>query len=291
MKYVLLVSILIVPLIFLSGCTTTQVGSGLFMSLYSDPQTMFGDDITTLYIDIDNRDTKTIDNVIVTAFDTGILEFLATEDWQYRYEGYPVCQKEYNNFAPSQFDTFSCKLHSPVIELPSLRSDIYVKATFDTEFAVVQVMEMMTLDEYIRKTASGKFVPRPESYSYRDKYVELQLEFSEQLPIVVRENKKYFVYFTVRNIGNGFIGNILSDDFYIEQQGNIIQCNPDSGIDAGGITYLIDNELEPIGNKFPRVACEVLLPDDVNYLINYDFTVRLRYGYEIRDKTTINIIR
>ena len=58
-----------------------------------------------------------------------------------------------------------------------------------------------------------------------------------------------------------------------------------------GATYLIDTPLEPIGRQFPRLACEILMPDDLEYLANYDITLYLDYDYEIRDKITVNIMR
>lgn len=290
MKYIIII-LSVISLIFISGCTTTTVGGGLSLSLYADPPTIFSSGITTLYIDIDNKDVKTVNNVDVTAFDTGLLQYLVTEDWQYMYEAQPSCHKTYDDFAPGQFDTFLCKLRAPYIEQQALQTDVHVRATFDTELSVVQLIEMMSVDEYERRTASGKFTPKPQTYSYQDKYVELQIEFSEQLPVVVRQGKKYFAYFTITNIGNGFIGPVEPGDFYIEQPGNILKCKQEQFFEEGGITNLLDKTIEPVGRKFPRIACEILMPGDIEYLANYDITVRIRYNYEIRDKISVNIRR
>jgi len=287
---ILFICFLTISLIFLSGCVSQQVGSGLALSLFVDPPTIFGEGITTLYIDIDNKDTKTIENVGITAFDTGLLKYIATRDWSDPYRDV-ICQKLYKDLKPGQFDTFSCMLYTPRIELPNLQTDVSVKADFSTEFSVVQVAELMSLNEYTNRMSSGKFSPKPQSYSYRDKYVELQVDFSENLPVIVRPGKKYFVYFTIRNIGNGFISSIAPEDFYFEQQSDIIKCNAAANAGANGITYLINTALEPVGKEFPRLACEIALPPGINYIANYDMIIHLKYGYEIRDKITVNIVR
>jgi hypothetical protein len=67
----------------------------------------------------------------------------------------------------------------------------------------------------------------------------------------------------------------------------LIECKPK----ISGRTYLLDKPLEPIGRKFPRLACEIYMPSNLDYLANYELVIHLKYDYEIRDKITINIVR
>jgi hypothetical protein len=286
-RNLILIILSIATLIFISGCTAIKAGDGLALSLYADPPTIFGNDYTTLHVDLDNKDVKTLENVVVDVFDTGLLRIATTEDWQNIYTD-KMCWKRYESLKPGQFDTFSCSLYAPEVkDQRSLQTDVNVKATFNTEFSVVQLVELMTANEYERRIASNKFVSLPQSYSYSDNYVQLQIDFSEQLPIIVRPGKKYFIYFTIKNIGNGFIDSIAPDDFYFEQRGDIIACKSY----AGGRTYIFDKIMEPVGKEFPRTACEILMPTGLPYLENYEMVIHLKYSYEIRDKITVNIVR
>jgi hypothetical protein len=267
---------LMLLMIFSSGCTQ-QASHGLSLSLQPDPQTIFAGSPVTLHVDLSNDDVKTLEKVTIDVFDTGILK--APQDLR--------CAKAYDRILPNQFETFSCVLQSPHITENEISNDLYARTAFTTEFSAAQVLELMSEDEYNNRLASGTYQEKPKSYSYRDKYVQMDIDFSDPVPMVFRQGQRFFVYFTIRNAGNGFIEYIEPEEFYIEQQGDLIECN---GKREERI-YPTTDRLEPIGDVFPRLGCEILLPNDLTYMGNYQMIIHFRYYYEIRDKTTVRIMR
>jgi len=209
-----------------------------------------------------------------------------------RYTGV-VCGKHINEMRPNQFETFSCMLRAPGRdELPqsATQNNIHAKIEYTTDLAVGQVIELMTEPEYLRRVSTGEFRQKSKSYSYKDKNVQIDVEFSDNLPIIIRANepKDYFVYITIRNIGNGFIREITRNDF------NIVQARAE-GIRLDDIVHCPaltpDWKIEPVGKDFPRIACTLRLPQGVTVVENYGMLVMLNYRYEVREKATVTVIR
>ena len=142
----------------------------------------------------------------------------------------------------------------------------------------------MNEDEYQRRTATGDYQQKPSNYFYKDSNAMIEIDFSEAPPLVIRPDKKYFVYFTIKNIGNGFISDITKDDFFArtnEKNVNIIYCPPMT-------------TLPPNGKAFPRIACEIkATPDYIGLggFRNSEIMVKLTYKYEVRNALGINILR
>jgi hypothetical protein len=53
----------------------------------------------------------------------------------------------------------------------------------------------------------------------------------------------------------------------------------------------IPQTMHTVDNAFQKIACALNLPDGIDYLKNYEITIKIRYKYEIRDKTTITVRR
>ena len=137
------------------------------------------------------------------------------------------------------------------------------------------IIEMITEDEYNIRERTGKLVKKPKTYSYKDNNLELQIDFSDRLPIVATGEKKY-MYLTIRNIGDGFVSDITGDDIEIRQDEDVVNC--------------VEQDIVPIGKEFPRVACELNMPD-INYIGNYAVIIDIDYTYENREDLPITIIR
>lgn len=258
-------AILLILILAVGGCTSIS-GGGPLLTLQADPPTVFSNSLTTLHIDLDNRQEKSIRNVRIELFDTGLLKSDA-------------CTRFFPRMLPREFQSLSCRLYAPSIEEKSVVTEVNVLVSFESEFTATQIFEIIDEPEYLRRTASGSFETAPRSYTYNDKNVMVEVDFSEPLPLVIRPGKQYFVYFTITNVGNGFIGDINPADFLIEH-GNILKCPQ--------LTTLY-----PSGKAFPRIACELVLPPGylVNSARNADFIINLRYNYELRDGIRINVLK
>ncbi len=275
-------------LVFSLGCVSQQQGSSLSVSLQPDPPVVFENGIARIHADVTNADTKRLGNVSVKIFNPGIMSFV--NEAACRQSG------DFGTLLPQEFRTFSCAFRAPKINQGGTTAQIDAKATFDTTLSAVQQMELMTEDEYNNRIASTGIVPRPQSYTYSDRNIQLQVDFSDPLPVVIKQGRKFFVKFTVRNIGSGFVSAIGPEDFEIlqkvsldqEQEGNVLQS-----INAMGEyePCRLQETLSPIGKDFPSFSCQILMPSNVRVLTNYNAMISVRYRYEIRDSVAVDVIR
>src|SRR3989338_2293739 len=146
---------LVLLLVAVSGCTSIR-DQGLAVALQADPPSVFSESVTTLHIDVDNRNEKSLRNVVVELFDTGLLSLIGK------------CSQNFDRLLPYEFQSISCTLLAPKIE-----------SSTETE-------------------------------------VNARVAFKSQLPLVVRPGKKYFIYFSITNAGNGFMQDIQPADFVVE---------------------------------------------------------------------------
>ena len=93
MQYKLCAVILL--LVLVSGCTSVR-DQGIVLSLQADPSPMFSQSSTLLHIDVDNRNQKTISNVVVNLFDAGLL--------------FGQCAKYFERLLPYEFQSVACQL-------------------------------------------------------------------------------------------------------------------------------------------------------------------------------------
>jgi len=260
------------------------VNNGLVMSMTPDPGTILQDGTTKIHIDVTNTDIKKLDNVNVVIFNPGLLLFA---------DGSSCAQSGvFGTLQSQEFRTFSCDLKSNQINQDRLSTTINAKANFTTTFSAVQQMGLITEEEYNNRLATSGVQQQPTSYVYGDRNIQLQVDFSDTLPIVVKDNRKVYVKFTLRNIGNGFVNSIGTNDIQIlqkpsldtAQEGNVLQSAD------GRPCHLVD-ALYPIGNTFPSFSCQVVMPSGINPIASYDFIINVKYTYEIRAQTQVDIVR
>ncbi|MCX6815564.1 MAG: hypothetical protein NT120_01800 [Candidatus Aenigmarchaeota archaeon] len=288
--------LLLLPIVLVAGCTENQVvGNGLITTISPDSSMVFSSGTVRINVDLDNQNPRPITDVNAAIFDPGLLKAMGGDTIDlYNLANTKTCGKHIDEMLPNQFQSFACIFQAPSkIELPqnSLENDINAKVEYKTDFSAVQLIELMTDQEYLRRTATNTFQQKSKSYSYHDRNVEIDVDFSDNLPIVKRsgDQKDYFVYITIKNIGNGFIKEITRNDF------NIVQAK------AGGVNIedivscpFRDQQnwkLEPLGKEFPRIACQLNLPEGLNVIENYGMLITLNYNYETRDKATITVVR
>ena len=270
MKKILLVSV-IFAFVFLSACISLDnnpIGNGkLSIQISADPGTILTSGKTNLYVDVINTDIKTMSNIEVNIFDTGILE--------------GTCEKiEKLTLSPGQFETLKCILTAPS-EIPdeSVSTDISVKFGFETNFEITQPIELITEEWYQRENTIGTLQTKPSSYSYSDKNIQVDIEFTSEMPIISESDRTEYMYITIKNIGNGLIKDLTKEDISIIQISNVVDESK------------IPETMHPIDNTFPRIAVPLTLPGNIDYLKNYEIILKIKYKYELRDKISINIIR
>ncbi|GEM_PF-3386808 len=283
LKYILLAA-----LVFSVGCVTQEQGSSLSVILQSDPPVVFENSVARVHVDVTNQDTKRLENVKVQIFSSGVMSFVNE----------PACVQsgDFKFLLPQEFRTFSCSFRAPKINQDRVTSKLDAKATFDATLSAVRQMELMTEEEYNNRLASSGIAQKPQSYTYSDRNIQLQVDFSEPLPVVIKQGRKFFVKFTVRNIGSGFINALEPQDVELVQKGSLDQekeGNVLQSINARGEyePCRLQETISPIGKDFPSFACQILMPANVNVLTNYNVIISIRYHYEIRDSVTVDVIR
>ena len=262
----------LVLVIFISGCVEIEDQVHLLdMSMMADSETVFTGSKTTGYLDINNNDVKSIKNVVMDIFETGY------------FTNVSECYKEGREIKPGSFDTLTCELEArSTIPRSPLITTVHGRVRFDTRLSAVQIIEMITEDEYILRERTGELAKKPETYSYSDNNLELQIDFSEELPVVVREGEEYrkkYMYLTIRNVGNGFVSNLEQGGIEMRQEGDVVN------------EACIEQDLSIIGKEFPRIACEMDLPGEINYLSNYVIILDIDYNYELREELSIEVIK
>ena len=275
-------------LVFSLGCVQQDQGSSLSLSLQPDPPVVFESSVARVHVDVTNRDAKRLENVKVHIFNTGVMSFVNE----------PACVQsgDFKLLLPEEFRTFSCSFRAPKINQDRVTSEIDAKAEFDATLSAVQQMELMKEDEYNNRLASSGITQKPQSYAYSDRNIQLQVDFSDPLPVVIKQGRKFFVKFTVRNIGNGFINALGPQDVQLVQKGSLDQeqeGNVLESINAQGEyePCRLQETISPIGKDFPSFACQILMPANVNVLTNYNVIINIKYHYEIRDSAAVDVMR
>ncbi|MBI2172858.1 MAG: hypothetical protein HYT73_01450 [Candidatus Aenigmarchaeota archaeon] len=399
MKYAIMLAFLIAA----SGCVSQSASyGGLVVSMFADPPQVFQNQATTLFIDMDNRDVKNVNNVVFEVFDTGIMRIMDGPSNQFvqsrcQDAGYSVregdllwnivksrygitsnqeiagkvneiasynaarlpsitidnrrfdvaddpstlvacetepcdnirgdvlrpgdviqfpeeacgtaetatvsgCRKAFSNMKPKEFQTFSCRLATGSVG-ESVVNRISAKTTFSAELNAVQLIELISREEYERRKAAGTFTTAPRKYTYSDSNVALDIEFSEDLPVIERDGKRYFIHMSVRNAGNGYIKELEPGDFIVTQKtSESSQILPETGetrivrvADTRADSLVrcdgLEERMSPIGDKFPRVTCEFVPPENIDVIGNYPMGVKINYDYETRQNLDIRIIK
>ncbi len=257
-------ALLFLLVIFLSGCVEEYTVKSLGITLTADSDHVFAGSEISVYLDVINNDASTLRSVDMAVFNTGALTTEAE------------CTKYVEELKKDEFQALTCTLTAPsTIAMPELTTTVSARVEFRSTLNVVQLIEMITEDAYLTKELTNDIIKKPKSYSYRDNNMEMQIEFSEELPIVVRESEKY-MYITIRNIGDGFVDDIPAEEIRITDDQGILNCEM--------------HDLSPVGKEFPRIACGLNMPS-VSYLSNYLVIIEIDYNYERRADLPIKIIR
>ena len=294
------------PIGALQGQQPVRVQEGLGVSLSSSPSEIFAGSKTTLYLDAQNKDVAPIRNIILEIFDTGNLQ-KSNE-----------CKLSIPQLLPDQITALSCTVQATSIIQKTQSETINARAKFQSVLTAVQTLDIMNEEIYTREKFAGNINTRPRAYTYSDRNMQMDIEFSDDMPIVVRKGRQYFVYFTIRNIGNGFVDKItFGENFMPIEQKNLKFGEFKNALQATDLlltllqkqskifqetgseeTYCSDilccrdfKTIYPSGKVFPRIACELKLPENAQQLVDYQVLVPLLYNYEVRAQSQLKVVR
>lgn len=285
-KHCLVLLLLIIVLSL--GCTQpNSVGGSVFLHLSADSSTVFSGNSVGINVDMENKNPRSVNSVVVNVFDAGLMNIVGGQ-----------CVKSFPLVLPNEFKSFSCLLNAPGKEKllnDKTSTEVNAKVEYTTDLSFVQLVEMVSEEEYKRKSDTGDLVLKPSHYSYNDDNVNIDLDFSSEMPIMIKDASQpqyayqdYYVYFTVKNIGNGFMDDIQKSDFSAKpvaplgvQSAEIVNCEKAKE----------SLPLKVQGKTFPKFACKLSLPAGTKSIENYGMQVTLKYRYEVREKTNIVIIR
>ncbi len=300
---------------FAAGCINTPAitSNGVLISMNANPPQIFTGAKTTIGIDIDNNNAKTILDVSADIFETGILSLQEANAVSKRTETLkdcfeaggecgsapcksgsdlgacagigasyccakePSCKKYIPEMKPDAFDMFSCEFWSPKeIGSQSVTTTLFARAKFKTSLFATQMLKIISQKEFDLRKKTGRPVEEPSSYSYRDDNLELSVDFSDSLPLIDAAGKKAYVSFALRNIGSGFIEKISKGDIKMTSPDGILSC-PDI------------KDLFVSGTQFPRFACEISLPGGITFLSDRAINIDIAYSYEVRNSIDVEV--
>ena len=273
-------SLLLVFVLLVSGCIDNfvdqgQFNEGLAFQLSADPERVFTNDNVRLIMDLENKDIKPYRDVTVSVFDTGLLLQRCSD---YHYDELAPTTMRTQEQAGLFASFFCCGWTPATITGSDVTTTVYGRVTYATSFSLVQLIEMVSEQYY--EAHRGEIITKPRSYVYKDKNLEVAVDFSGDLPLLVRPGTQSFMRVQITNIGNGFVGPIRD-----------LTIKPVNNEQLDIFRSCAFETLEPVNNAFPRKSCELLLPPGLDYLANYDAIVEFTYTYEVRDQTDVTIMR
>jgi len=258
--------IILALMIALAGCVEQEVAESDIVSVEASPEKVFAGGETILYIDVENKDTKPMGNINIDVFDKGAFSEIECDQESMHLD----------ELDPDGLYTTQCKLKAPdSVPQQLVNTKVQTRVNYDAKLSIKQLLRLISPENYELMMNTGELEQGPSTYVYRDKNIELQADFSKNMPIIDRGIKEY-VYFTIRNIGGGYLDKLEKGDVTIS--GDKVRCD-----EIG--------ELSPINNQFPRITCELNLDGDTNYLSSHLIDININYNYEVRKTLYVGIER
>jgi hypothetical protein len=190
------------------------------------------------------------------------------------------CTAVFKDVIENDRKTLACRLKAPEQLIKNMNNDINVRMRYKNKLSAVQEISVISKEWFRRNEITGQLKMAPKIYTYRNRDLELTIEISDEMPLVVRD-KEYYIHFKIRNIGNGMVYPIkLYSEFDIDQSEVII----DESCTKGKI-------LRPDGKEFPKLTCKLNILKNVNYIKNFVISITIDYAYELRKSVPVFIIK
>ena len=268
---------LLAAVILVAGClSVNQSPSGSdYISIDVTPSDVFTSGRATATLEFRNSGVTELRNVALSVFNAGALAPQGCD-----FAAGPLAE-ELSVVRPGSFAVRSCTLNAPAsIESGLITTDVEASAKFSSTLSSVQTVSVISEEEYRIRQAKGEAVQSRPVFTNSDGRLKATMTFSEPMPVIVRKDKKTYMYMEISNVGGGRIPWIDARKVTIEEAGqNIVAA------DCAGQKLYIQ------GTAFPKIACEISMPADVNYLDDHSILISMDYDYEIRASKQVQVRR
>lgn len=264
MKSHFLLAAILAAVIFISGCTDTiEKGDTLYVKLDA-PASVFSDETFTSYIDIDNQGNRTYTNVRADFFNTGSFEKLS------------ACEFSSRTIRHNDIEILECQMkYSRFLERNSIES-INSRVIYDNNYNFGIIFPVMNEERYNERKVTGKLESLPNTFSLSNDEISAEININEN-PMVNRVGNSNYIYFTIKNIGSGFMDNIAGSNIRITSvpSGVIYECDtPELMLHDNGV--------------FPKISCRLNTALGESYQ-NVNIFLSVDYTYELRRSASITV--
>ncbi|MBI5347473.1 MAG: hypothetical protein HZB66_02590 [Candidatus Aenigmarchaeota archaeon] len=194
------------------------------------------------------------------------------------------CHLLVNKMLPNAKETLECKVTAPAaadILKPDVWTDVNVRMRYSDDLNAVLKIDVMSPEEYRRSEMKGTLVKGLKKYSFNNRDIQLDVEFTDELPLVARDKDTY-VHFTISDIGNGMVYPLkLYEDFAIDQMPEIID---EESCSLNRVTV-------PDGKQFPKITCKLKVDKNIIYLRTHVVNINVKYAYEMRKSVSVRVVR
>ncbi|MFH1420411.1 MAG: hypothetical protein ABIG30_00400 [Candidatus Aenigmatarchaeota archaeon] len=133
-------------------------------------------------------------------------------------EGIFSCAYGRETLRPNGLASYACNLRAPPASEMMLKIEttyVRTKSTFVTNISVPAIVGLIAEDEYIRQKNKGELSSGRSTFTKNDGNIQIDVSFSEPMPIVDRPDKEEYMYIDIRNVGDGVIDDIRPQDIVI----------------------------------------------------------------------------
>lgn len=264
MKSNFLLAAILATAVFAAGCTETPIrGDTMYVSM-DTPAAVFSDETFTAYLDIDNQGNRTYRNVGADFFNTGSFEKMSS------------CSFSSKTIRPNDIEILECQMkYNRFIERNTLES-VNSRVVYDNNYNFGVLFPVMSESKYNEKKDTGSLESLPKKFSFSNDEISAEIELSEN-PVINRGGNDNYIYFTIKNTGNGFIENIPSGGIGITSvpSGVVYECDIPS-------LLIHDN------GEFPKIVCRLDTALGESYQ-NVNIFLSVDYTYELRRSASITV--
>ncbi|MBI4019642.1 MAG: hypothetical protein HY364_05345 [Candidatus Aenigmarchaeota archaeon] len=186
-----------------------------------------------------------------------------------------------DNVEAGSFAIRTCSLKAPEkIENDVISTTVEGNAKFSSTLSGSQAVSIISEEEYRIRQAKDEVIQSAPVLTASDGRLQLMVSFSEAMPVIARPGKKAYIYIDISNVGGGRIPSLEKGSITLQESGEQI-------VDKS----CLDQKFYIQGATFPKIACEINLPDNINYLEAHSIILSIDYDYEIRASKDVQVRR
>ena len=298
--------LILAVVIAIAGCTSQNSLANIYntfdVQISVNPQSAYTGTDVSVKASVENYGNKTYYDVYVDMFDDGALETHGACNPLF-FDSFGRVDK-LPRLEPKQIvNLYPCVFTLPsYIDQDKLDTTLKFRTGFSTLIETTQLIPVISQ----RLKERGNYKVYPQTYESQDGNIQITITFNQKLPLVARrkescsvenapystrENCRYFMYVTIKNIGNGFVSDLKGNDIrFVEYPAGIIKsCD-----------YSPNDNFVLQRNEFKKITCE-LNPDmfvetptysgTANYIYNLNIVTSIYYSYELRKEIPITVLR